>query len=101
MYGVQINQNHDSELDNARIGITPRILKSSLRLYVKKRVLNITLINLPHIGKTDFADGGMKIDVLLLNGPMRNHYHMDFCEETQDINLGTKNVPRIQCNMLA
>lgn len=83
MYGKLNNQNHDSAFGKAEINVTHSILKSSHMSYIKKYVpYIITLLNFPRVVKTDLVDGGIMINLLIMNGPMMNHHLLYFCKET-------------------
>lgn len=87
MFGKLNYQKPESVFGKAGIGVTLSTLKSSHMLYVKKYVPNIDILNYPYVLKTDLGDGGIVIDVLLINGTLGNHYIMYSYEETYEINL--------------
>lgn len=100
MSGKLDNQKHDSGFGKTGICVMLSILKSCHGLYVKEYVLDIALLNFPHCVKTDLADREIVIDVLIMNGLMKNHHLTSFYKKTQEINMGIQDVPCIQSKLL-
>lgn len=93
VFGVLINQRHDSGCGKAGIGVTHSILKSNLSLHVNKYVLNIALHNTPYIENFNPNVGGFMTNVSHMFRPMKNHHliQVPFAEETRESNMGIQN----------